>query len=99
LRAKKGQFATCKRPTFKFCSKDNAGKLYFDIVEGFCYCGGVFQNAGTFFAPPVDVSRGFRATCRQNFILQCLRVVVKAGVFKTIVSTAEQSAFLFSRWS
>ena len=66
MRAKKGQFATCKRPTFKFCSKDNAGKLYFDIVEGFCYCGGVFQNAGTFFAPPVDVSRGFRATCRQN---------------------------------
>lgn len=52
-----------------------------------------------FLPPPVDVSRGFRATCRQNFILKCLRVVVKAGVFKTVVSTAEQSALLFSRWS
>ena len=51
------------------------------------------------FLPSVDVSRGFRATCRQNFILKCLRVVVKAGVFKTVVSNAEQRAFLFSRWS
>lgn len=51
------------------------------------------------FLPSVDVSRGFRAPCRQNFILQCLRVVVKAGVFKTVVSNAEQRALLFSRWS
>ena len=81
LRAKKGQFATCKRPTFKFCSKDNAGKLYFDIVEGFGYCGGFFKMQARFL-PSVDVSRGFRATCRQNIYFAMLACSCKDRYFQ-----------------
>lgn len=52
-----------------------------------------------FFAPPLMFQEVFGRHVGKTFILQCLRVVVKAGVFKTVVSNAEQSAFLFSRWS
>lgn len=52
-----------------------------------------------FLPPPLMFQEVFGQRVGKTFILQCLRVVVKAGVFKTVVSNAEQRALLFSRWS
>lgn len=61
--------------------------------RGFSKCRHVF------LPPPLMFQEVFGQRVGKTFILQCLRVVVKAGVFKTVVSNAEQRALLFSRWS
>lgn len=58
-----------------------------------------FSKCRHVFCRPLMFQEVFGQRVGKTFILQCLRVVVKAGVFKTVVSNAEQRAFLFSRWS
>lgn len=58
-----------------------------------------FSKCRHVFCRPLMFQEVFGQRVGKTFILQCLRVVVKAGVFKTVVSNAEQRALLFSRWS